>query len=177
MIKSMPSSSPSATISTMADRPVNDAPHRLLDNVELGEGVVVHSFTNLYGCVIGDETRIGTFVEVQRGARIGSRCKVQSHSFVCEGVEIGDEVFVGHGVMFINDRAPRATSDDGSLQTDGDWSLERTIVGSGASIGSNATILCGISIGEGAMIGAGAVVTKDVAPGQTVAGVPALPLG
>jgi acetyltransferase-like isoleucine patch superfamily enzyme len=160
----------------MAERPVNDAPHRLLDDVELGDGVVVHSFTNLYGCVIGDETTIGTFVEVQRGARIGSRCKVQSHSFVCEGVEIGDQVFIGHGVMFINDRRPRATRDDGSLQKDGDWALERTVVGNGASIGSNATILCGLTIGEGAMVAAGAVVTKDVAAGQTVVGVPARPL-
>jgi UDP-2-acetamido-3-amino-2,3-dideoxy-glucuronate N-acetyltransferase len=160
----------------LADRPANDASHRLLDAVEFGEGVVVYSFTNLYGCTIGDETRIGTFVEIQRGARIGARCKIQSHSFICEGIEIGDEVFVGHGVMFINDRAPRATRADGSLQSEGDWTLERTVVERRASIGSHATILCGIRIGEGSTVGAGAVVTKDVAPGETVAGVPARPL-
>jgi UDP-2-acetamido-3-amino-2,3-dideoxy-glucuronate N-acetyltransferase len=177
MIKSIPSSSPSATISTTADRPVNDAPHRLLDDVELGEGVVVHSFTNLYGCVIGNETRIGTFVEVQRGARIGSRCKVQSHSFVCEGVEIGDEVFVGHGVMFVNDNRPRATTADGTLQGADDWTPVRTIVERGASLGSGAVILGGVRIGAQALVGAGAVVTRDVEPGATVAGNPARPLG
>jgi acetyltransferase-like isoleucine patch superfamily enzyme len=160
----------------LPDGPANDAPHRRFDDVEFGEGVVVHSFTNLYGCSIGDDTRIGTFVEIQRGARIGARCKVQSHTFVCEGVEIGDEVFVGHGVMFINDRSPRATRPDGTLQSEGDWTLERTVVGKRASIGSNATILCGLTIGEDATVGAGAVVTKDVAPGETVAGVPARPL-
>ena len=160
----------------MPDRPANEAPHRLFDDVEFGRDVVVHSFTNLYGCSIGDETRIGTFVEVQRGAKIGARCKIQSHTFVCEGVEIGDEVLVGHGVMFINDRMPRATRPDGSIQAAGDWTLERTVVDKRASIGSNATILCGVRIGEGAMIGAGAVVTKDVDPGATVAGVPARPL-
>ena len=160
----------------MPDRPANEAPHRLFDDVDFGEGVVVHSFTNLYGCSIGDETRIGTFVEIQRGAKIGARCKIQSHSFICEGVEIGDEVFVGHGVMFINDRAPRATRPDGSIQAAGDWTLERTIVDKRASIGSNATILCGVRIGEGSTVGAGAVVTRDVAPGETVVGVPARPL-
>jgi acetyltransferase-like isoleucine patch superfamily enzyme len=160
----------------LPDRPANDAPHRLIDTVEFGDGVVVYSFTNLYGCSIGDETRIGTFVEIQRGAKIGARCKIQSHSFVCEGIEIGDEVFVGHGVMFINDRAPRATRPDGSLQSADDWTLERTVVERRASIGSNATILCGVRIGEGATVGAGAVVTRDVAPGETVAGVPARPL-
>ena len=160
----------------MPDLPANEAPHRLFDDVDFGEGVVVHSFTNLYGCSIGDETRIGTFVEIQRGAKIGARCKIQSHSFICEGVEIGDEVFVGHGVMFINDRAPRATRPDGSIQAAGDWTLERTIVDKRASIGSNATILCGVRIGEGSTVGAGAVVTRDVAPGETVVGVPARPL-
>jgi len=160
----------------LPDRPANEAPHRLFDDVDFGEGVVVHSFTNLYGCSIGDETRIGTFVEIQRGAKIGARCKIQSHSFICEGVEIGDEVFVGHGVMFINDRAPRATRPDGSIQAAGDWTLERTIVDKRASIGSNATILCGVRIGEGSTVGAGAVVTRDVAPGETVVGVPARPL-
>jgi acetyltransferase-like isoleucine patch superfamily enzyme len=156
----------------VADAPVNDAPHRLIADVTFGEGVVVHSFTNLYGCSIGDETRIGTFVEVQRGATIGARCKIQSHAFVCEGVAIGDEVFVGHGVMFINDRIPRATT-EGELQGPGDWRLERTVVERGASIGSNATIMCGVRIGERALVGAGAVVTRDVEDGATVAGVPA----
>lgn len=160
----------------MADGPVNDAPHRLIADATFGTGVVVHAFTNLYGCEIGDETQIGTFVEVQRGARIGARCKIQSHSFVCEGVEIGDEVFVGHGVMFINDRAPRATREDGALQTDENWQLERTVVERRASIGSNATILCGVRIGEGALVGAGAVVTSDVEAGTVVAGVPARPI-
>jgi UDP-2-acetamido-3-amino-2,3-dideoxy-glucuronate N-acetyltransferase len=133
----------------------------------------VHSFANLYGCRIGDDTRIGTFVEIQRGAVIGSRCKIQSHTFVCDGVEIGDEVFVGHGVMFINDRRPRATTDDGKLQAGDDWTLERTVVGRRASIGSGATILCGVTIGEGAVVGAGAVVTSDVDAGAVVAGNPA----
>jgi acetyltransferase-like isoleucine patch superfamily enzyme len=148
----------------VADAPSNDAPFRLIDDVDFGEGVIVFSFTNLYGCRIGDETRVGPFVEIQRGASIGARCKIQSHSFICDGVTIGDEVFVGHGVMFINDRRPKV---------DGDWTLERTIVEDRASIGSNATIMCGVRIGAGATIGAGAVVTRDVAPGDTVTGVPA----
>jgi acetyltransferase-like isoleucine patch superfamily enzyme len=156
----------------MADGPVNDAPYRLIRDVTFGENVVVYSFTNLYGCTIGDDTRIGTFVEIQRGAVIGARCKVQSHTFVCDGIEIEDEVFVGHGVMFVNDRRPRATS-DGGLQTEDDWELERTLVKRGASLGSGAVVLGGITIGEGALVGAGAVVTRDVAPGETVAGNPA----
>jgi len=156
----------------MADGPVNDAPYRLMNDVSFGENVVVYSFTNLYGCTIGDDTRIGTFVEIQRGAVIGARCKVQSHTFVCDGIEIEDEVFVGHGVMFVNDRRPRATS-DGGLQTEDDWELERTLVKRGASLGSGAVVLGGITIGEGALVGAGAVVTRDVAPGETVAGNPA----
>jgi len=160
----------------MADAPANDAPYRLIDDVAFGDGVVVHSFTNLYGCAIGDGTRIGTYVEVQRGAQIGARCKVQSHTFVCEGVEIGDEVFIGHGVMFINDRRPRAVAEDGTLQAEADWTLERTIVEDRASIGSGATILCGVRIGEGSVVGAGAVITRDVAPGSTVVGVPGRPL-
>ena len=153
--------------------PVNEAPYRLLDDVELGEDVVVQAFTNLYGCRIGAGTRIGTYVEVQRGAVIGARCKISSHTFVCTGVELEDEVFVGHGVVFINDRRPRATTDDGELQGADDWELERTIVEHRASIGSGAVVLGGVRIGAGALVGAGAVVTHDVAPGATVLGSPA----
>jgi acetyltransferase-like isoleucine patch superfamily enzyme len=142
---------------------------------ELGRDVrILHSdLVNLYGCVVGDESRIGSFVEIQAGAKIGARCKISSHSFICEGVTIEDEVFVGHGVMFTNDKFPRATNPDGRPQQASDWTLQRTHVGSGASIGSNATILCGVTIGAGASVGAGAVVTKDVPPGAIVAGVPA----
>jgi UDP-2-acetamido-3-amino-2,3-dideoxy-glucuronate N-acetyltransferase len=157
----------------VADGPVNDAPHRLINDVSFGDGVVVQSFTNLYGCTIGDQTRIGPFVEIQRGATIGARCKVQSHTFICDGVEIADEVFVGHGVMFINDKTPRATTDEGSLQTETDWTLLPTVVERGASIGSGAVVLGGVRIGERALVGAGAVVTRDVASGVTVAGSPA----
>jgi len=161
----------------VAEGPANEAPYRLIaDDVELGEGVVVHAFTNLYGCRIGDGTRIGPFVEVQRGASIGARCKIQSHTFVCDGVEIGDEVFVGHGVMFVNDKRPAATTETGELQGDGDWELLRTAVGRRASLGSGAVILGGVTVGEGAVVGAGAVVTRDVAPGEVVAGTPARPL-
>ena len=155
------------------DAPANDAPHRLIDDVTFGEGVVVHSFTNLYGCSVGDETRIGTFVEVQRGASIGARCKIQSHTFVCDGVTIEDEVFVGHGVMFINDKFPRATTEGGELQAEEDWTLLPTVVERRAAIGSGAVLLGGVRVGAGALIGAGAVVTKDVPPGAVVAGVPA----
>jgi len=154
-------------------RPVNSAPYRLIEDVEFGRNVVVMPFTNLYGCRIGDDTRIGPFVEIQRDATVGARCKIQSHSFVCTGVEIGDEVFVGHGVVFINDRFPRATDDSGEPQTSADWTLERTVVEHGATLGSGAAILGGVRIGSGALVGAGAVVTRDVAPGETVAGVPA----
>lgn len=154
----------------MADRPVNKAPYRLIDDVTFGERVVVQSFTNLYGCSIGDDTRIGTFVEIQRGALIGARCKIQSHAFVCDGVTIEDEVFVGHGVVFINDSRPRATNDDGTLQSAEDWSLVPTLVEERASLGSGAVILGGVRIGRGAIVGAGAVVTHDVAPGETVVG-------
>jgi acetyltransferase-like isoleucine patch superfamily enzyme len=150
---------------------------RIAPDVELGEDVRIQSFVNLYGCAIGDGTRVGAFVEIQKGARIGRRCKIQSHTFVCEGVTIEDECFVGHGVMFINDRHPRATTDDGSLLTDADWTCEPTLIGRRVSIGSGAVILCGIKIGSGAVVGAGAVVTRDVAPGETVAGVPARNLG
>jgi UDP-2-acetamido-3-amino-2,3-dideoxy-glucuronate N-acetyltransferase len=156
----------------MPNGPANDAPYRLIDDVEFGEGVAVYSFTNLYGCRIGDGTRIGTFVEIQRGARIGARCKVSSHTFICEGVTIEDEVFIGHGVTFTNDTYPRATT-GGALQTANDWSVEPTLVKKGVSIGSGATILCNVVIGENAIVGAGAVVTKDVPPGTIVAGNPA----
>ena len=143
-------------------------------NVTLGEGVMIFhpTLVNLYGCRIGDDTKIGTFVEIQKNAVIGRRCKISSHTFVCEGVTIEDDVFVGHGVMFINDRRPRATA-DGRLQTEADWTVVPTQVRRGASIGSGATIMCGITIGEDALIGAGAVVTRDVPPGATVVGVPA----
>ena len=165
-----------APAETVHAAPSNRAPHRLIDDVTFGDGVVVHSFTNLYGCRIGSHTRIGTFVEVQRGAEIGPSCKIQSHTFICDGVRIGDGVFVGHGVTFINDRHPRATNEDGAVQTAADWELSETVVGDGASIGSAATILCGVRIGAGAQMGAGAVVTKDVAPGATVVGNPAAPI-
>jgi acetyltransferase-like isoleucine patch superfamily enzyme len=145
----------------------------IADDVKFGRDVKIYNFVNLYGCEIGDETRIGTFVEIQKGARVGARCKISSHTFICEGVRVEDEVFIGHGVMFINDRYPRATNPDGTPQTEADWQLERTIVRRGASIGSNATILGGIEIGERATIGAGAVVTKNVPADATVAGNPA----
>lgn len=146
---------------------------RIAPDVKLGKDTKIYSFVNLYGCEIGDETKIGAFVEIQRGARVGRRVKVSSHSFICEGVTIEDEVFIGHGVMFINDKYPRASNQDGSLQTEGDWELFPTLVKRRASIGSNATILCGLTIGEGAIIGAGSVVTKDVPPFTIVAGNPA----
>ena len=157
----------------MADGPANEAPSRLINDVTFGDGVTVFGFTNLYGCTIGDETRVGPFVEIQRGAVIGARCKIQSHTFICDGVRIEDEVFVGHGVMFVNDKTPRATSESGTLQTEDDWSLLRTVVERGASIGSGAVVLGGIRVGARALVGAGAVVTRDVAPGSVVAGVPA----
>jgi acetyltransferase-like isoleucine patch superfamily enzyme len=142
-------------------------------DVKLGTGVRIFGFVNLYGCEIGDESKIGTFVEVQKGARIGRRCKVSSHTFICEGVTLEDEVFIGHNVTFTNDRFPRATNPDGSLQTDADWKCEPTVVKRGASIGSGTTLLCGLTVGEGAIIGAGSVVTRDVPPGAVVAGNPA----
>ena len=156
--------------------PLNHAPYRLIDGVSFGQGVIVHAFANLYGCRIGDGTRIGAFVEIQRGADIGARCKISSHTFVCDGVTIGDEVFVGHGVVFINDRRPAAAVDGGRMQTAEDWELLRTSVQDGATIGSGAVILGGVTVGAGAMVGAGAVVARDVPPGATVAGVPAAAL-
>jgi acetyltransferase-like isoleucine patch superfamily enzyme len=157
----------------VADGPVNEAPYRLIDDVVFGENVVVYSFTNLYGCRIGDNTRIGPFVEVQRGAVIGANCKVQSHAFICDGVEIDDEVFVSHGVIFINDKFPRATTAESALQREADWELLRTRVERRATLGSGAIILGGIRIGEDALVGAGAVVTRDVPAGAVVAGNPA----
>ena len=159
----------------MADAPANDAPYRVLTDVDFGEGVVVHSFTNLYGCRIGDNTRIGPFVEIQRGAVVGANCKIQSHTFICDGVTIEDEVFVGHGVVFVNDKSPRATRPGGGLQTGEDWLLEPVVVERGASVGSGAVILGGIRIGSEALVGAGAVVTSDVAAGAVVVGNPARP--
>jgi UDP-2-acetamido-3-amino-2,3-dideoxy-glucuronate N-acetyltransferase len=147
--------------------------------VTMGRNVVIFHphLVNLYGCSIGDDSKIGSFVEIQKGASIGARCKISSHSFVCEGVHIEDEVFIGHGVMFTNDRHPRAANADGSLQTDVDWKVEATRVKRGASIGSNATVICGVTIGVGALVGAGAVVTKDVPDHAVVAGVPARVMG
>ena len=155
------------------NEPANDAPYRLINDVEFGDDVVVFSFVNIYGCTIGSGSRIGPFVEIQRDVVVGGRCKVSSHSFLCTGVVLEDEVFVGHGVVFTNDRYPRATTPEGELQTDEDWTLERTIVRRRASIGSGAVVLAGISIGEEATVGAGAVVTRDVEPGAVVAGNPA----
>jgi len=146
---------------------------RIAPDVILGRDVRLFAFVNLYGCEIGDESKIGTFVEVQKGVRIGKRVKISSHTFICEGVTIEDDVFIGHGVMFINDKYPRSVRSDGLLQADGDWNVIPTSVKRGASIGTNATILCGITIGEGAIIGAGSVVTHDVPANAVVAGVPA----
>jgi len=151
----------------------DDPTRRIAPDVRLGRDVRLYAFVNLYGCEIGDESRIGTFVEIQKGVRIGRRVKVSSHTFICEGVTIEDECFIGHGVMFTNDRYPRAASPDGRPQTEADWPLIPTLVRRGASIGSNATILCGVTVGEGAIVGAGSVVTHDVPPGVIVAGTPA----
>lgn len=157
----------------MGKHPANEAPYRLIDDVEFGENVVVYPFTNLYGCRIGDHTRIGTFVEIQRGAVVGANCKIQSHVFICDGVEIESEVFVSHGVMFVNDKVPKATNASGSLATDCDWTLLPTVVEHGATLGTGAVILGGVRIGRDALIGAGAVVTRDVQPGAVVVGNPA----
>jgi acetyltransferase-like isoleucine patch superfamily enzyme len=146
---------------------------QIAPDVKLGQNVRIFGFTNLYGCDIGDDTKIGTFVEIQKNARIGRRCKISSHTFICEGVTIEDEVFVGHNVTFINDRFPRAINGNGALQSEADWACVPTLVKRGASIGSGATLLCGITIGEGAIVGAGSVVTKDVPPQAVVAGNPA----
>jgi len=146
---------------------------RIASDVKLGQGVKVYAFVNLYGCEIGDECKIGTFVEIQRGAKIGKRVKVSSHSFICEGVTIEDEVFIGHNVSFINDRYPHSTTEAGALQTDQDWCLEKTLVKRRASIGTSVTILCGVTIGENAIVGAGSVVTRDVPDCAIVAGNPA----
>jgi acetyltransferase-like isoleucine patch superfamily enzyme len=151
-----------------------EQPHRgIAADVQLGKDVQIHGCVNLYGCEIGDEVKIGAFVEIQRGVKVGSRCKVSSHSFLCEGVTLEDEVFVGHNVTFINDRLPRATNADGQLQTAQDWKCVPTLVRRGASIGSSATVLCGVTVGQGAVVGAGSVVTKDVPPYAVVAGNPA----
>ncbi len=144
-----------------------------LNNVKLGKDVKIFDFTNLYGCSIDDGSKVGTFVEIQKGASVGKNCKISSHTFICEGVHIGDGVFVGHNVTFINDKYPRSVNPDGSMQTEEDWELVETFVNKGASIGSSSTIMCGITIGENAIVGAGAVVTKDVPANTVVAGVPA----
>ena len=144
-------------------------------DVKLGKDVKIFAYTNLYDCEVGDDSKIGTFVEIQKNAKVGKRCKISSHTFICEGVTIEDEVFIGHGVTFINDRLPKATAAGGGLQTEEDWSVVPTVIKKGASIGSGSTLLCGITVGEGALVGAGSVVTRSVAPGTTVAGNPARP--
>lgn len=146
---------------------------RIAPDVSLGANVKISAFVNLYGCSIGDNTKLGAFVEIQKGVAIGKDCKISSHTFICEGVTVQDKVFIGHNVTFINDRYPRATISDGSLQTEEDWDVVPTLVEKGASIGSSVTILCGVTIGAGAMVGAGSVVTKSVPPGEIWAGNPA----
>lgn len=150
-----------------------DEPRKSLVNVKVGQNVKIFNFVNAYGCSIDDNSKVGAFVEIQKGATIGKNCKISSHTFICEGVHIEDNCFIGHGVMFTNDLFPRATNPDGSAQTEADWKLVQTFIKKGASIGSNATILCGVTIGENALIGAGAVVTRDVAAHSVVAGNPA----
>ena len=146
---------------------------RIAPDVKLGVGVKIHGFVNLYGCEVADHTKIGAFVEIQKGAKVGKNCKISSHTFICEGVTIKDNVFVGHNVTFINDKYPGATNPEGNLQTEEDWSVVPTIIEKGASIGSSVTILCGVTIGEGAVIGAGSLVTKDIPAGEIWAGNPA----
>ena len=148
-------------------------PRKIASSVIFGENVSLQDFINLYGCRIGDNTKIGPFVEIQKNVTVGRNCKIQSHSFLCEGVTIEDEAFIGHGVMFINDRYPRSATESGALQTEADWKVVPTVIKKGASVGSNATILCGVTVGEGAIVGAGSVVTKDVPPHTIVAGNPA----
>ena len=145
----------------------------IADNVKMGKGVRIFGFTNLYGCELGDDVKVGTFVEIQKGSKIGNRCKISSHTFICEGVTLEDEVFIGHGVMFTNDLFPRATAAGGQLQTEADWKCHPTVIKRGASIGSGATLLCGVTVGEHALVGAGSVVTKDVPARAVVAGNPA----
>lgn len=147
-----------------------------INNVKLGKDVKIFDFVNLYGCSIDDNTKVGTFVEIQKNATVGKNCKISSHTFICEGVHIEDNVFIGHNVTFINDKYPRSTNVDGSMQTESDWKVVETWIRKGASVGSSSTILCGITIGENAIVGAGSVVTKDVPPNTIVAGVPAKPL-
>lgn len=166
-------SSVSLLNTTMTTAKTMESYQCIAPDVKLGRDVKLSKFINLYGCEIGDETKIGAFVEIQKNATVGKRCKISSHSFICEGVQIEDNVFVGHGVTFINDIYPRATTDTGDLQTEADWKVELTVVKRGASIGSGATILAGISIGENAIVGAGSVVTKSVPPNSIVAGNPA----
>lgn len=146
---------------------------RIAPDVKLGKGVRIFAFTNLYGCELGDDVKVGTFVEIQKGAKIGNRCKISSHTFICEGVTLEDEVFIGHNVTFVNDLFPRATNANGGLQTEADWKCVPTLVKRGASVGSGATLLCGITVGERALIGAGSVVTRDVPDDAVVAGNPA----
>ena len=157
----------------MGRQPSGPCCQHITDDVKLGINVKICDFVNLYGCEIGDNTKVGTFVEIQKGSQIGANCKISSHSFICEGVTIQDEVFVGHHVVFINDRYPRATNTGGSLQDESDWKVTPTVVKQGASIGSGAVVLCGVTIGEMAIVGAGSVVTRDVPPHSVVAGNPA----
>ena len=157
----------------MTSAPINDAPHRVIRDVTFGEDVRVWSFVNLYGCEIGDRSVVGTFVESQSGARIGADCRIQSHTFVCDGVQIGDGVFVGHGVMFTNDKTPRVLNAEGRPQTAEDWTLSPVVIEDGAAIGSGAVVVGPVRIGAGALVGAGAVVTRDVPAGATVVGIPA----
>ncbi|MEY3983026.1 MAG: hypothetical protein RL160_583 [Bacteroidota bacterium] len=154
-----------------------DNPTQKIVNVSVGEGVRIFHFVNLYGCSLGDGTKVGPFTEIQKGVQIGKNCKISSHSFICDGVTIEDEVFIGHGVMFINDMFPRSTNEDGSVKTESDWKLETTYIEKRAAIGTNATILAGVRIGAGALVGAGSVVTKDVPPMTKVAGNPARVIG
>jgi acetyltransferase-like isoleucine patch superfamily enzyme len=155
---------------------VNAEYARISSDVKLGQNVKIFAFVNMYGCEVGDDSKIGAFVEIQKGASIGKRVKVSSHTFICEGVTIEDEVFIGHGVMFINDKYPRSTTESGAVQSEADWKCIPTLIKRRASIGSNVTILCGVTVGEGAMVGAGSVVTRDVPPGAIVAGNPARPI-